>query len=402
MRGPSITGDGANQSVPLDRKRRQPGNLIKRGTRSLAPSRFYDLLSHFVSGDAGYLGSLGSALVLPQPTELGSIPDVAKGAERKMKVLLIDADSTIPNIALMKLSSWHKSLGDDVELVRANLPYFPNRKKAPFIAKSADRTYCSVVFEGNKDFIIGEDIVFGGTGTDLSTKLSDEIEALTPDYSIYPDNDISYGFITRGCIRNCSFCKVPKKEGYIHKVANVDDIVRHTKVKFLDNNILALPEHKEILTELVLKKIKCQFNQGLDILLVDEENSELLSKMNYLGEYIFAFDNWKYRSIIEQKMLILSWRKPYQLKFFIYINPDMPLSETLNRITWLKSNQCLPYVMRDISCWSGKLSDFFVDIGAYCNQVHLFKKMNFPEFLEKRHKNKDRITNSRRLWNENI
>lgn len=85
MRGPSITGDGANQSVPLDRKRRQPGNLLKRGTRSLAPSRFYDLLSHFVSGDAGYLGSLGSALVLPQPTELGSIPDVANGGNKYEK-----------------------------------------------------------------------------------------------------------------------------------------------------------------------------------------------------------------------------------------------------------------------------------------------------------------------------
>jgi len=46
-----------------------------------------------------------------------------------MKVLLIDADSTIPNIALMKLSAWHKSLGDDVELVRVNLPYYPNKKK---------------------------------------------------------------------------------------------------------------------------------------------------------------------------------------------------------------------------------------------------------------------------------
>ena len=319
-----------------------------------------------------------------------------------MKVLLIDADSTIPNIALMKLSSWHKAMGDDVELVRANLPYYPNRKKVPFIAKGADKTYCSVIFEGNKDFVIGDDIVFGGTGFDLTTNLYDEIETCEPDYSIYPENDTSYGFITRGCIRACSFCKVPKKEGYIHKVASVESIVRHKKTKFLDNNILSLPEHKEILAELVQKNIKCQFNQGLDLRLVDTENSELLYKINYLGEYIFAFDNWKYRSTIEQKMLLLSWRKPYQLKFFVYINPEMPLAETVKRIVWLKENQCLPYIMRDISCWKSENSDFFVDLSAYCNQVHLFKKMDFSVFIEKRHKNKERIKKSKKLWNENI
>jgi len=319
-----------------------------------------------------------------------------------MKVLLVDADSTIPNIPLMKLSSYHEAMGDAVELVSANLPYFPNRTKVPFIVKDADKKYCSVVFEGNKEYIIGENIIFGGTGVDLTTKLPDEIEDCYPDYSIYPKNNISYGFITRGCIRNCSFCKVPKKEGYIHKVADIDDIVRHKKVKFLDNNILAFPGHKEILAELVQKNIKCQFNQGLDIRLLDSENSDLLSKMNYFGEYIFAFDDWKYKTLIEKKMPLLSWRKPYQLKFFVYIHPDMPLSETVKRIVWLKENQCLPYIMRDISCWQSKNSDFFVDLAAYCNQVHLFKKMEFAGFLEKRYKNKERIEKSKRLWNENL
>lgn len=319
-----------------------------------------------------------------------------------MKVLLIDADSTIPNIALMKLSAWHKSLGDEVELVRANLPYYPNKKKAPFTAGSADKTYCSVIFEGNADYIIGNNIIFGGTGFDLSTKLPDVVEEFDSDYSIYPDNNISYGFITRGCIRNCSFCKVPKKEGYIHKVADVDDIVRHKKVKFLDNNILSLPEHKEILAEIVQKKIKCQFNQGLDIRLLDSENSILLSKINYLDEYIFAFDNWKHKTVIEKKMAFISWRKPYRVKFFVYIHPEMPLAETVKRIVWLKENQCLPYIMRDISCWQSENSDFFVDLAAYCNQVNLFRKMEFAVFLEKRHKNKERIEKSKRLWNENL
>lgn len=319
-----------------------------------------------------------------------------------MKVLLIDADSSIPNIALMKLSAWHKSLGDEVELVRANLPYYPSKKKIPFVSKSADKIYCSVIFEGNADYIIGDDIIFGGTGFDLAIKIPSAADTCDPDYSIYPDNNISYGFITRGCIRKCLFCKVPRKEGSIHKVANIESIVRHKKVKFLDNNILALPEHREILAELVRKNIKCQFNQGLDIRLLDSKNSNLLSRINYFGEYIFAFDSWKYKTMIEKKMAFLSWRKPYQLKFFVYIHPDMPLSDTVKRIVWLKENQCLPYIMRDISCWQSENSDFFIDLAAYCNQVNIVKKMQFPVFLEKRHRNKERIEKSKRLWYENL
>jgi len=319
-----------------------------------------------------------------------------------MKVLLIDADSTIPNIALMRLSTWHKSLGDDVELVKANLPYYPNKKKTPYISKPADKIYCSVIFEGNADYIVGDNIIFGGTGFDLTTKIPAEAEKFDLDYSLYPDNDTSYGFITRGCVRNCSFCKVPKKEGYIHKVADVENIVRHKKVKFLDNNILAFPEHKEILTELVQKNIKCQFNQGLDIRFLDYENSVLLSKMNYLDAYFFAFDNWKYKTLIEKKLPLLSWIKTDRLKFFVYVSPYMPLSDTIKRIVWLKENHCIPYIMRDISCWNSIYSDFFVDLASYCNQVHIFKKMDFPTFLQKRHKNNFRISNNTNLWNKNL
>lgn len=93
---------------------------------------------------------------------------------------------------------------------------------------------------------------------------------------------------------------VPKKEGYIHKVNNVEDIIRHKKVKFLDNNILAYEHHYNILEKLIELNIKCQFNQGLDIRLIDKNNSILLSKLNYLNEYIFAFDNIKYKNIIKE------------------------------------------------------------------------------------------------------
>lgn len=319
-----------------------------------------------------------------------------------MKVCLIDADSKIPNLALMKLSAYHKAQGDEVTLYQAHLPYYPNKKKKIFRPLPVfDKYYCSVVFEGNKNFIQGDAIEFGGTGYSLDINLPDEIEKLLPDYSIYPDNDISYGFITRGCIRNCGFCYVPKKEGSIRQVCRVDEVAKHKKVKFLDNNILAYSGHKVILQELVWRQIKCCFNQGLDIRLLDSENSELLSKLKYLGEYVFAFDDYSYLQIIEEKIKVLSWRKPWQLKFFVYCDPVMQLSNVVKRIEWLKENKCLPYVMRNISCWGSKHSDFYVDIAAWTNQVHLFKTISFAEFLDKRHKNKERIEKSKRLYIDN-
>lgn len=316
------------------------------------------------------------------------------------KVLLVDADSVIPNLALMKLSTYHKAKGDNVEFLRLGISYyFSSRKKVVHnISTEYDIIYCSIVFDNTIDYVKGDNIIFGGSGYSLSVELPHHIEQLLPDYSIYPDNDTSYGFISRGCIRNCYFCVVPEKEGHIHQVNTIDNIVRHKKVKFLDNNILALPNYKDILRELIDKKIRCQFNQGLDIRLLDEENSILISKLNYMGEILFAFDDWAYLKIIECKLPLLSWRKEWRIKFYVYCNPNMKLSNIVNRIEYLKNNKCLPYIMRDITCWKSENSPFYIDIAAWCNQPNLFKKMSFSEFLKKRHTSGERIASSDTLY----
>ena len=318
-------------------------------------------------------------------------------------LLLIDADSVIPNVALMKLSSYYKSNNYNISLIRLEIPYYPNRKKIYHIidTKLYDKIYCSVIFDNSIKYIEADRAIFGGTGVSLSNNLPDEIEACDCDYSIYPDNNISYGFISRGCIRNCSFCKVPEKEGYIRQVNTIDNIVKHKKVVFLDNNILALPNCKDILKELVNKKIRCQFNAGLDIRLVDKDISFLLSQMNYMGEYTFAFDDIRYKDIILDKLLLLDWRTPYKLRFFIYINPKQSLSSIVKRIELLRENKLLPYIMRDISCWDSDLNEFYVDLASWCNQPNIFKKMDFKTFLDKRHTKNERILNSYKLWRIN-
>lgn len=320
-----------------------------------------------------------------------------------MKILLVDADSTIPNVALMKLSTHHKQLGDEVKLIRLEMPYNPRKKKIIHNLKTTewDKVYCSVVFTGNKEYIFGDgdNIIFGGTGVDLVTNLPDEIENAEADYTIYPDNDISYGFLTRGCIRKCPFCVVPRKEGMIRQVAEVDQIVRHKQVKFLDNNILAFPDHYDILAELVLKQIRCQFNQGLDIRLVDEDNSELLAQMKYLGKYIFAFDNIKFEKIIERKLKLLEWRKDWWFRFYVYVSPEMPIADTVRRVEFLRERKILPFIMRDITCWDSEYSPFYIDLTGWANGARFFSIQSFEAYLEERAP-KDRIAHSLKLYKD--
>lgn len=324
-----------------------------------------------------------------------------------MKVLLIDADSVIPNLALMKISSYHKSIGNTVELIKFNISYYPNKKnKTHMIPSGYDKAYCSVVFKGSVDFIesdvLSSRVVFGGSGYSLSIELPTLISECKPDYSIYPENNQSYGFLSRGCIRKCPFCVVPEKEGGIRRVASVDEIVRHKKVIFLDNNFLALDDHKEILCELIDKGIKCQFNQGLDIRLLDTWNSALLSQLKYIGEYIFAFDNFKLKNLVEEKLNLLRWRKDWQIKMFVYFNREMEISDTVKRIEFLRDHKILPYLMRDVNCWDSEYSEFYIDLAAWCNQPGFFKTMTFTEFLKKRHKKQNRINKSSELYKNYI
>lgn len=268
----------------------------------------------------------------------------------------------------MKLSAYYKQKHwAKVTLMRLFIPYYPDRNKEFHEINTADfdAVFVSCVFDGSVGYIRAKNAIFGGPGVLPLTYLSKEIDDCEPDYSLYPKDfvkDTSYGFISRGCIRKCGFCKVHVIEGDIVQVSTVDKIVRHSKVKFMDNNVLALPNHKEILKELIDKHMKCQFNQGLDIRLVDEFNSKLLSKLNYFGEYVFAFDDVKSKKTISDKLEILNWRKPWQFKFFVYIHPEMPLKDTIDRIMWLKEQECLPYIMRDISCWESEFNRFYVDI----------------------------------------
>ena len=154
-----------------------------------------------------------------------------------MNVGLIDVDGhRWPNLALMKLSAWHKARGDTVEWWWGFGEY--------------DRVYMSKVFDATYSPDIPEplnarEIIKGGTGYGLDNRLPDEVEHIYPDYSLYPEltQETAYGFLTRGCPRGCSFCIVAGKEGRAsRKVADLSEWWGGQKnIKLLDPTTITSP-----------------------------------------------------------------------------------------------------------------------------------------------------------------
>lgn len=202
-----------------------------------------------------------------------------------MKIGLIDVDShNFPNLCLMKLSAYHKAKGHTVEWWNAKGRY--------------DLVYKSRVFTDtySKDTITvtnAEQVIFGGTGYDTKNRLPPEVEHSYPDYSIYPQFfGIAYGFLSRGCPRNCGFCIVSGKEGRKSvKVADLSEFWKwQPEIKIMDANLLACPDHENLIEQLMQSRAWVDFSQGLDIRLVSRDNVSLLNRVRIKAVH-FAWDN---------------------------------------------------------------------------------------------------------------
>ena len=265
-----------------------------------------------------------------------------------MKIGLIDVDGhNFPNLALMKLSAWHKAQGDTVEWWWGFGEY-----DRVYMSKVFDETYSPDVPEP----LNAREIIKGGTGYGLDNRLPDEAEHIYPDYSLYPalTNETAYGFLTRGCPRACSFCIVAEKEGRAsRKVADLLEWWRGQKyIKILDPNLLACREHMDLLGQLADSGAWVDFTQGLDVRLTTAENVELLQRVRTQAIH-FAWDN-PAQDLTEhfQRFKDLSGIKDYR-KLGVYVLTNYGDGETveekvgnaLQRIYPLRDLGYNPYVM---------------------------------------------------------
>lgn len=307
-----------------------------------------------------------------------------------MKVGLIDVDShNFPNLALMKISAWHKSKGDSV------------RWYEPFdgLIEKYDKVYISKIFSFSNDYdlpIYSEQIVKGGSGycielvdgkevyrTEKDNTLPEEVEHFYPDYSLYGIEDTAYGFLTRGCPRNCAFCHTTQKDGCkSYKVANLSEFWNGQKnVVLLDQNILACKDHAELLGQLIDSKAKVEFNGGLDIRMINEKNIELIKQLN-LKCIHFAFDRWQDRDIIEPKLREFASRTGYnkdkgRVMVYILCNFDTTLEQDIYRIQLCRELKFSPYPM----IYDKQHADpVYRKLQRWCNNFVFWKVPTFEEY----------------------
>lgn len=271
-----------------------------------------------------------------------------------MKIGLIDCDGTkFPNIALMKISAWHKSKNDYVEMYD------------PMFTGHCDIVYMSKVFSFSEepDYCIDADeIRRGGTGYCISLidgkeifdkskniNLPNEIENMFPDYSIYGIIDTAYGFMSRGCPRGCSFCHVKDKEGLrSYKVSDLNSFWNGQKfIELMDPNTLACKDWKDILQQLIDSKAYVNFNQGVDIRLLTTEKLECLRQVK-IKHIHFAWDNYNDKEMIVPKFEALKtatgWNRG-KVSVYVLCNFDTTIKQDLERIYFLRSLNFQPYVM---------------------------------------------------------
>ncbi len=277
-----------------------------------------------------------------------------------MKVLLINIDSVIPNLALKKIEKFHLDRGDEVIWDNELMRY------------SVDEIYVSCVFTKNQAMCKEWEgsAMIGGSGYDMNVKLPADIEAVKPR--------INWGFTTRGCIRNCHFCFVPKMEGAIRIVGDIYDLWdgQAKQINIMDNNFLAAPFHHvgKIIDQLRNENLKVDFNQGLDIRLLYRRNllSSELRGLRHV-EYRYA---WDAPDVLMPKRL--EWVMDHVGRASIYVLAGFTtFEEVLSRLEIIKSIGHRAYLMRHESVAGDRR---YTQLARWANQRHMFAKQTFEQF----------------------
>ena len=293
-----------------------------------------------------------------------------------MKAGLLAVDSRYPNLALMKLSAWHRAQGDAVEW------YSPLERY--------DRVYMAKVFTFTPDYgyyVHADEVEKGGTGYDIRKTLPDEADRMQPDYPLYPqiDGNTAYGFLTRGCPNRCKWCCVPEKEGKTRPYMDADEIAAggRTNLILMDNNVLASGYGLSQIEKIVRRGYRVDFNQGLDARLVTPEIAELLAKVKWMKYIRFGCDTPG--QIVEcERAVSLIDRYGYRGEYFFYCILLDDFMESFNRVNhWReKGRRFLPHAQpyRDLHNPRQIIPQWQKDLAGWADKKQVFRTCEFKDF----------------------
>lgn len=286
-----------------------------------------------------------------------------KDGGNQMKIGLIDVDGKLPNLALMKISNYYKSLGEEVEFAQPGQHYSKIYASAIFTNSERECEKLQQLYPG---------IEIGGTGWNIDKTLPQEIEQMKPDYDLYSAEFIyskiykgigtkeskmkkaetivnaGMGFTSRGCIRECGFCFVPRKEGKFHQVAEIKDLINpKSNVLILhDNNLTADPYCIDKLHEIKDRGLIVDINQGCDVRLMTPEIAKALSEVKHLRSIHYAWDLMGYEKQVLQGIKILQQDiKSYRHMCFMLVGYNTSFEEDMYRYRKLDEMGIRPYVM---------------------------------------------------------
>lgn len=286
-----------------------------------------------------------------------------------MRIGLIDTDSKMANFALMRISSYHKERGDEV--VWAD------------IFSHYDRVYQSKVFAFSQDdqtIYDTDEIVKGGTGYDVKSRLPEEIENHCGlDYSIYPNCNYSIQFFSRGCIRSCPFCIVRDKEGYLNTVAPMNYNPRGEWVEVFDNNFFANPNWREAVAELQRNGQPVNLH-GVDVRLMDEEQAAAIGTLKLKQNVKIAWDLPEID--LEPKLReAVKYIKPHHLTCYVLVGFNSTMKQDLHRLEVLRGLGITPFVMiyRD-PVNRREPNNYCKDLARWVNKPQLFKSVRFEDY----------------------
>jgi hypothetical protein len=200
-----------------------------------------------------------------------------------VQVRITQIDGALPNLAVMKLASWHKAQGDEVTVTR--------RLEPDLFEPQFDKVYGSVIFDFSRERLerfkqAWPEAIVGGTGSGHWRNVEDLTGTWEQhDYDGYPDFKESIGFTQRGCRLKCKFCVVPKKEGKPTSVNTIESIWRGEpypkKLHLLDNDFFGGPEWRERIKEIRDGGFRVCLSQGINTRLINDEAAEALASIQY-------------------------------------------------------------------------------------------------------------------------